>query len=113
MPVFQGMIEARAPSAESCAVAWFTVSIDHPALAGHFPGRPVVPGVLLLDHVLQVLQRYAVHRHVAGLPVVKFLRPVLPQEEFMVGLELIDATRLRFVCRCAGQLAAHGTATLA
>ncbi len=107
------MSEAGAPPAESCAVAWFTVSIDHPALAGHFPGRPVVPGVLLLDHVLQVLERYAPNRSFSAMPVVKFLRPVLPAEEFMVGVQMIDSSQLRFVCRCAGQLAVHGTATLA
>ncbi len=47
------------------------------------------------------------------MPVVKFLRPVLPAEEFMVGVQMIDSSQLRFVCRCAGQLAVHGTATLA
>lgn len=28
----------------------------HPALPGHFPGNPVVPGVLLLDHLFAGLQ---------------------------------------------------------
>ena len=27
----------------------FRVEADHPALEGHFPGRPIVPGVVLLD----------------------------------------------------------------
>ncbi len=26
-----------------------TIELDHPSFAGHFPGRPVIPGVLLLD----------------------------------------------------------------
>jgi 3-hydroxymyristoyl/3-hydroxydecanoyl-(acyl carrier protein) dehydratase len=30
----------------------FSVAADHPALAGHFPGCPIVPGSLILDHVL-------------------------------------------------------------
>jgi 3-hydroxymyristoyl/3-hydroxydecanoyl-(acyl carrier protein) dehydratase len=32
-----------------------TFAPDHPALAGHFPGHPVLPGVLLLDWACQEL----------------------------------------------------------
>ena len=36
-----------------------TISKDHPALSGHFPGHPVVPGVLVLDEVIETLkERY-------------------------------------------------------
>ena len=33
-----------------------TISADHPALAGHFSGVPIVPGVLLLDETLRALE---------------------------------------------------------
>jgi hypothetical protein len=39
------------------AVHSFRVEPDHPALDGHFPGRPVVPGVVLLDEVLAAVTR--------------------------------------------------------
>ena len=52
----------------------------HPALPGHFPGNPVVPGVVLLDHVAAALARWRGTR-VTGLPQVKFLRPLGPGQE--------------------------------
>jgi 3-hydroxymyristoyl/3-hydroxydecanoyl-(acyl carrier protein) dehydratase len=36
-------------------VTHFEVPADHPSLAGHFPGRPIVPGVALLDLVVEAI----------------------------------------------------------
>ncbi|MGC8476320.1 MAG: hypothetical protein ACP5NP_08200 [Acetobacteraceae bacterium] len=35
--------------------AEFTIPADHPALPGHFPGRPLVPAVLMLDAALRAV----------------------------------------------------------
>jgi len=60
--------------------AW-TVPVDYPAFAGHFPGRPVVPGVVLLDRAL-LLAEARTGRSSAGWRIVaaKFFSPVLPGE---------------------------------
>jgi 3-hydroxyacyl-[acyl-carrier-protein] dehydratase len=65
--------------------AWLRIPGDHPALAGHFPGRPIVPGALLLDETLRALEEGAggeppaagSHWHIASL---KFHRAVQPGE---------------------------------
>lgn len=59
--------------------ATWTVPLDHPAFAGHFPGRPIVPGVVLLERALVLV---AGERGVAGFSVAnaKFLSPVGPGE---------------------------------
>src|SRR3546814_6702994 len=56
----------------------FVIGDDHPALPGHFPGRPIVPGVVILDRVLDAIE--AAHGPLGALrlPQVKFLRPLLP-----------------------------------
>lgn len=74
----------------------FAVPNDHPALPGHFPGRPIVPGVLLLDQVLTRLSS-ALGRPVATLQQVKFALPLLPDETARVGVDVdVDGRRVRF-----------------
>lgn len=92
----------------------FTVEASHPALAGHFPGRPIVPGVLLLDHVIQRL-RACTGRTVTHLPRVKFTATLKPQERACVQLQLREsAVSFRITASRAGQqqLIAEGTAVL-
>ena len=61
----------------------------HPALPGHFPGNPVVPGVVLLDRVAAALERWRGTR-VAGLPQVKFLRPLAPDQDAEIVLAVTN-----------------------
>lgn len=72
----------------------FCVSADHPSLPGHFPQHPIVPGVLLLDHVLSNLQR-ATGRRVTGLRQVKFTTTMRPQEQAHARCE-VDVERASF-----------------
>ena len=63
----------------ACDEHHFRIAADHPSLPGHFPGRPIVPGVLILDHVTASVHART-GRHVAGFPRVKFASPLLPEE---------------------------------
>lgn len=65
----------------------FVIDADHPALPGHFPGRPVVPGVVVLDRVLAAIE--AVHGPLGAmrLPQVKFVQPLLPGEAARIEID--------------------------
>lgn len=85
--------------------AEFTIPADHPSLPGHFPGRPVVPGVLVLRRVFAAIE--AVHGPLPAprLPQVKFVRPLLPEQPAWVELDAlpVEPPRWRFrVLRAAG-----------
>lgn len=59
---------------------------EHASLPGHFPGNPVVPGVVLLDQVRMAVADWRPGYFISGLPQVKFSVPLLPDQEFKIML---------------------------
>lgn len=72
------------------------IATNHPSLAGHFPGYPVVPGVVLLNFVIHEIQnRLNGIAKINGLPNIKFLAVLQPGERFCVKYS-IDQKSCRF-----------------
>lgn len=65
----------------------FSISVDHPALPGHFPGRPIVPGVVVLDRVLAAIEAQHGALGPLRMPQVKFVQPLLPGQIARIELE--------------------------
>ena len=84
----------------------YTVRGDEPFLSGHFPGQPVVPGVVLLDRVAAAVERWQ-GRSLARLTQVKFLQPLLPGQDAELSLNA-DGARLRFHIVATGREIASG-----
>jgi len=76
-------------------MASLCISAGHPSLPGHFPGHPVVPGVVLLDRVAAALQAWRGDA-VCGFPQVKFMTPLLPDQAAELVLETTATPRVRF-----------------
>ncbi len=62
------------------------IGADHPSLTGHFPGHPVVPGVIVLDQVAAVARAHGLGP-VAAFPQVKFLAPLGPETAFRIEID--------------------------
>lgn len=74
----------------------FLIAADHPSLPGHFPGRPLVPGVVLLDRVLEAIEATGAASAALRLPQVKFLRPLLPGQPARIELDATAPGAWRF-----------------
>jgi len=78
------------------AVGEMQVRGDEWYLAGHFPGRPIMPGVLVLEALAQTgaVALLAVPEHqgrlalFAGMDGVRFRRPIVPGDRLRLEVEL-------------------------
>lgn len=88
------------------------VDARHPAFEGHFPGRPVLPGVVLLSEAMAVLESLSARPPEAWtLASVKFPGSALPGEPLVMAHERQDSGAVRWEIRAAGRVVATGTAT--
>ena len=88
------------------------VPADHPAFPGHFPGRPIVPGVVLLDQAIRfaeaMLGRPGLHWQVGN---AKFFSPVGPEEVLTFSLLQKPSGAVAFTVRGNGRDVAAGSLT--
>jgi len=88
------------------------ISPDHPSLPGHFPGHPVVPGVVLLNEIVETLRGMVGQPIVVtGIPSVKFVSPLKPGEALTIRLEQEEAGQALFRCQAGSRLVASGRLT--
>ena len=86
------------------AVAVKNVTINEPQFQGHFPERPLMPGVLIVESMAQVggiivTQMPDLPKGLfvfAGINNVKFRRPVVPGDQLVITCELLSIKRKRF-----------------
>jgi len=75
------------------------VTINEPFFQGHFPGQPIMPGVLILEGMAQVggiMAYYANPEAIgnkllffAGIDKARFRKPVVPGDQLIFTLELV------------------------
>ncbi|BCA80122.1 3-hydroxyacyl-ACP dehydratase FabZ [Desulfuromonas sp. AOP6] len=84
------------------AVGIKNVTINEPFFQGHFPGHPIMPGVLIIEAMAQVGGLYAIVvnkvgddkvTYFAGIDNARFRKPVLPGDVLRIELELSNCKR--------------------
>ncbi len=86
------------------AVGIKNVTINEPHFQGHFPGQPIMPGVLIIEALAQV--GGIIVKQIpdlpeglfvfAGIDKVRFRRPVVPGDQLILKAELLSIKRKRF-----------------
>ena len=114
----RGAAQARDDSTKRKSPLTFTIPVDHPALPGHFPGHPIVPGVVLLDHAISAIGA-ALNRSfdACRLDSAKFPSAAAPGVPLEVAFETTASGAVRFTVSAgertvaSGVLAASSTGT--
>jgi len=96
------------------------VTINEPYFQGHFPGHPVMPGVLQLEAMAQVSSIVMMRRtenegkigYFMSADEVKFRKPVMPGDTLFIECELTSAKKRlgKAACRCLvnGEVVSEG-----
>ena len=89
-----------------------TIGAHHPALAGHFPGNPIVPGVVLLHRVCRaVVETHG--RRIVAVPAATFHARLQPAETVDIVLDAPRGSRIAFRVFRGEELIASGTLAMA
>ena len=85
------------------------ISREHPSLPGHFPGHPVVPGVVMLGEVIDVIRQVTRGPlEILEFPLIKFVSPLSPGEPLIIRLASNMHGERTFTCFAGGRTIATG-----
>ncbi len=94
------------------------VTINEPFFVGHFPGRPIMPGVLIVEAMAQVGGSMLMHATdnpkeklvlFTGMDKVKFRKPVIPGDQIRFEVEMLKFRRS--ICKMHGKAFVDGKLT--
>ena len=105
-------------------VALKNVTVNEPFFQGHFPDKPIMPGVLIVEAIAQaggllllteVPNRDEILMVFTGIERARFRRPVVPGDQVRIEVEVrawrITAARLEGKAYVDGKVAAEATVT--
>jgi 3-hydroxyacyl-[acyl-carrier-protein] dehydratase len=109
-------LEACVPGESARALK--CVTVNEPYFQGHFPDYPVMPGVLVLEALIQLSTLLAVEsgqpapNDVSSLDGVRFRRQVTPGDRLALETRMLEAGRFAIRASVDGETAAEGDVVL-
>ena len=100
-----------------------SVSINEPFFEGHFPGHPIMPGVLQLEAMAQVAgiltlgkaENWGKIAYFMAADSVKWRKPVLPGDTLVIDIEIMKSRgkigKAKGVCSVAGETVSEAVVT--
>ena len=79
------------------------IPVDHPAFNGHFPNHPILPGVCILNCVVNAFERPT-----QGFRSAKFLKPVRPGNTLEITFGAIKRGAYSFIVQVADSVVCEG-----
>ena len=87
----------------------FIIDPSHPSLAGHFPGNPIVPGVVILAEILELIgESLGPSFMLSKIPTVKFHSPLRPNEQLQLTFDILPDHLVTFSCQVGSRRIASG-----
>ena len=80
-----------------------SIPVDHPSLAGHFPGAPRPPAALILARTVAAAARAYPHLDIRTVKRVKFFAPLAPGEEFDIHFSWTKLGEMRVTLASRGE----------
>ncbi|MBE9519748.1 MAG: hypothetical protein IME97_01365 [Proteobacteria bacterium] len=84
------------------------IPLSHPSIAGHFPGNPIVPAVVILNEVIAACNEWQPDLSISGLSSAKFVSPLRPEEVFSIYLDTTAKNSMKFECRIEDKILVSG-----
>lgn len=105
------------------ASGYKNVSANEPFFQGHFPGHPIMPGVLIIEAMAQLVGVIAFKRrgfavggdhicYLAGLDKARFKRPVVPGDRLDMDVAITHERSLTMKCRGSSEVAGEAVCSV-
>ena len=101
-------------------VALKNVSFNEPQFTGHFPEKPVMPGVLIIEALAQATGLLAMQTataakgaiyYLVGVDKARFKRPVVPGDQLRLEVQVLKQRRDIWVFDCVASVDGKAVAT--